>query len=234
MNQQHLTIGGIPAIRFGEPADRVYLYVHGKSGCKEEAGDFAEIVCDRGFQVVSFDLPRHGERKDSETKPVPWEAVPELQSILPYLKQRWQSISLYANSLGAYFSLLAFSEEQFANCLFVSLILDMAALIDKMIVWASVDARQLQAEKEIPTSFGETLSWEYYTYAGKHPIQVWNSPTAILYAGQDNMTDRHTVTDFAAVFGCRLTVYKEGEHWFHTEKQLAVLRDWIRKNYRLP
>ena len=226
MNKQYCAINQIPAVICGAPSDKVYLFVHGKCGSKEDAENFAEIACGKGFQVLSFDLPEHGERKDSAEKLVPWEVVPELQGVLSYAKQHWQSVSLYAVSIGAYFSLLAFQEERFANCLFLSPVLDMVALIEKMMGWAAVSPEQLQLEKEIPTDFGEVLSWAYYTYAKEHAINTWNSPTAMLYAGQDTLTDRRTATDFADVFGCSLQIYEDGEHWFHTDEQLAVLRKW--------
>lgn len=168
---------------FGEESDKVYLYVHGKCGCKEEAGGFAELVCNSGFQVLSLDLPQHGARRGGEVKFVSWAAAPELRAVFSYAKQKWKSVSLYANSIGAYFSLLAFPNDCFDKCLFVSPVLDMTALIEKMMGWAAVTPTQLQAQGEIPTSFGETLSWIYYTYAKQHPIETWNSPTAILYAG---------------------------------------------------
>ena len=44
-----------------------------------------------------------------------------------------------------------------------------------------------------------------------------------------NMTDAlraEKMQAFAARFSCRLTVEEDGEHWFHTETQLAVLQAW--------
>lgn len=223
-----MTIKSIPALLYGEKSDRLFLFVHGKMGSKADAENFAQILCAKGFQVLGFDLPGHGGRKDEIDRFVPWKVVPELQDILSYCKQNWQRVSLCANSIGAYFSLLAFADEVFDNCLFVSPVLDMVCLIEDMMSWASVSEKELQISREIPTSFGETLSWDYYTYAKQHRIQQWNSPTAILYAGKDNLTSRETVTKFSEDFGCRLTVYEEGEHWFHTEEQLTVLRKWVR------
>ena len=36
MKKQTMTIAGIPAVLYGSRSRRVYLYVHGKNGCKEE------------------------------------------------------------------------------------------------------------------------------------------------------------------------------------------------------
>ena len=52
----------IPAILYGNSSDSLFLCIHGKMGCKEEAAHFAEIVCTKVYQVLSIDLPGHGER----------------------------------------------------------------------------------------------------------------------------------------------------------------------------
>lgn len=37
MKKQTMTLAGIPAILYGSRSRKVYLYLHGKNGCKEEA-----------------------------------------------------------------------------------------------------------------------------------------------------------------------------------------------------
>ena len=219
----------IPAVLYGDSGENLYLYIHGKMGCKEEAARLAEIVCPMGYQVLSVDLPGHGERTGERERFLPWEVVPELRMIYETARQRWKKIRLYANSIGAYFSLLAFQEARLEKSLFVSPVLDMEKLIHDMMGWAGVTREQLREAGEIPTAFGETLSWKYLTYAAEHQITRWDSPTAILYAGQDHLTARKTVDDFAQRFGCAVTVMENGEHWFHTEEQLAVLDAWLRR-----
>ena len=229
MKEKHITVQEIPAVLYGDSSEKLFLYIHGKMGCKEEAARFAEIVCPRGYQVLSLDLPGHGERADEMERFVPWEVVPELQAVCGFARQRWKKISLYANSIGAYFSLLTFQEVKLEKSLFVSPILDMEKLICDMMGWAGVTREQLQQAGEIPTAFGEILSWKYLTYAAEKRITKWDIPTAILYAGQDHLTARQTVDDFARQFGCAVTVMENGEHWFHTEQQLAVLDAWLQK-----
>jgi len=90
--------------------------------------------------------------------------------------------------LGA-FSLLAFRDVNFDMCLFSSPILNMQRLIENMMRWFNVTPEQLQAQREIPTPIGETLSWDYYCYVREHTVDVWNSPTAILYPELDNLTE---------------------------------------------
>ena len=217
----------IPVVLHGDSSEKLFLYIHGKMGRKEEAAHLAEIVYPMGYQVLSMDLPGHGERADEMERFVPWEVVPELQAVCGFAWQRWEKISLYANSIGAYFSLLAYRDAKLEKSLFVSPILDMEKLIRDMMGWAGVTREQLQQAGEIPTAFGETLSWKYLTYAAEKRITKWDSPTAILYAGQDHLTARQTVDDFARQFGCAVTVMENGEHWFHTEEQLSVLDAWL-------
>ena len=219
----------IPVVLHGDSSEKLFLYIHGKKGRKEEAARIAEIVCPKGYQVLGIDLPGHGERTGEMERFVPWEVVPELQAVYANTQKRWKKISLYANSIGAYFSLLALRDAKLEKSLFVSPILDMEKLIRDMMCWAGVTQEQLKEAGEIPTAFGETLSWSYLTYAAEHRITEWDSPTAILYAGHDHLTARETVDDFAKRFGCTVTVMENGEHWFHSEEQLAVLDAWLRK-----
>lgn len=102
----------------------------------------------------------------------------------------------------------------------------MEKLIDSMMLWAGVSEQELSEKREIPTAFGETLSWRYLTYVREHPIS-WRIPTHILYGEHDNLTSPETISAFAERIGAELTVMPDGEHWFHTEQQLRFLDNWI-------
>lgn len=230
MQETNFTIDRIPAVLYGEDAGRVWLFVHGKCGCKEEARAFAELACPKGWQVLAVDLPGHGARRDEAGTFDPWHAVPELRAVWDYARPRWTHIALRATSLGAWFSMLALADEPLEKCLFVSPVLDMARLIRNMMGWAGVTEAELEARQAIETAFGETLSWPYYQYALAHPIASWLCPTAILYAERDDLTERPVADAFAARFGCGLTVVPDGEHWFHTPAQLDALRRWEEAN----
>ncbi|WP_312941852.1 GNAT family N-acetyltransferase [Oscillibacter sp.] len=232
MTVTNVQIYDIPAVLYGEPSDRVWLFVHGKNGYKEEAEAFAENACLGGAQVLAVDLPEHGERKTAEGFD-PWRVVPELREVMVVLRQRWAHVSLRANSIGAWFSMLAFADTPPEQVLFVSPVVDMKKLIQNMMQWAAVDEARLEKEGKIPTDFGETLSWDYLQYSKAHPIEKWTAPTAILYAGQDNLTDRGTIEAFVRQFGCNLSVMENGEHWFHTPEQLTFLQAWERKQIEI-
>lgn len=224
-------IGSIPAVLYGAPSEKGYLFLHGQGGNKEEAAAFARIAVPAGYQVLGIDLPQHGARKAMTTGFDPWTVVPELQEVLAERKAHWKKISLRANSIGAYFSMLAFSEEQIEKALFVSPIVDMERLICDMMGWAGATEEELHTKGEIPTNFGQTLSWPYLCWVRQHPLTTWKTPTAILYAGHDNLTSRQTVTAFATAYEAVLTIYEDGEHWFHTPAQCNCLKEWEQKNF---
>ncbi len=227
MNKEPLRIQGSPAIIWGATSPKVYLYIHGQGGCKEEAEDFSHIAERHGWQVLSIDLPEHGDRAGERDGFYPWTVVPELRAIMEYTRNRWEDVALFANSIGAWFSMLSFGNETLQNCLFVSPVLDMEKLIQTMMKWAGVSQEQLRQEQTIPTDFGQTLSWRYWEYVRENRITRWSAPTNILYAGKDHLTDRATAEGFAKAFHCDITIWEDGEHWFHTPPQLKVLYRWI-------
>lgn len=62
MNIAKIHVWKVPVLLYGDLADRVLIYIHGQGGRKEEAELFAEIATNYGWQVISVDLPEHGER----------------------------------------------------------------------------------------------------------------------------------------------------------------------------
>ena len=102
----------------------------------------------------------------------------------------------------------------------------MEKLIGDMLQRAGVREQELAEKQEIPTAFGETLSWKYLTYVRAHPI-AWHVPTRILYGAHDDLTAPKTISAFARRVGAELTVMPDGEHWFHTEEQMRFLDAWI-------
>lgn len=224
MKIKPIQIGTIPAVLYGEPANQGYLFLHGQMGHKEEAEAFAQVVCPKGIEVLSIDLPGHGERRDRDEELLPWTAVADIQAALDWAERHWKTTSLLANSIGAYFAMLAADMPN--RALLVSPILDMEGLILTMMKWAGVTELQLREQEEIATSFGQTLSWQYLCWVREHPVHTWACPTCILYGSQDNMTPRQTVEAYAQKHNAKLTVMEGGEHWFHTPEQLAVLRIW--------
>lgn len=192
----------------------IVIYVHGKGGSAQEAEHYGTLFPDA--EVVGFDYRAQ----------TPWEAKEEFLRFFAGQRKRCGSLVLVANSIGAYFSMCASAETLIDRAYFISPIVDMEKLICKMMAWAGVTEQELAEKSEIPTEFGETLSWNYLCYVREHPLH-WGVPTCILYGGRDSLTSPETVTAFAERAGAELTVMPDGEHWFHTQRQLQFLDSWI-------
>lgn len=190
------------------------IYVHGKGGSAEEAEHYRQLFPEA--EVIGFNY-----RATS-----PWEAKEEFPHFFTEQRKRCDSLTLVANSIGAFFSMSSLDEALIDKAYLISPVVDMEKLIGNMIAWAGVTEQELAEKQEIPTDFGETLSWNYLTYVREHPIS-WHIPTRILYGEHDNMTSLETISSFARRMGAELTVMPDGEHWFHTEEQMRFLDRWI-------
>ena len=193
---------------------QIVVYVHGKGGSAEEAEHYRALFPDG--EVVGFDYRAQA----------PWEAREEFPQFFAAQRARCSRLTLIANSIGAYFSLLSLDETLVDAAYLISPVVDMEKLIGRMMTWANVTERELAERQEIPTAFGETLSWRYLRDVREHPVS-WRIPTRILYGERDELTDMQTITEFAEKSGAALTVMPDGEHWFHTDEQMRFLDRWI-------
>ena len=196
---------------------KLVIYVHGRGGTAEEAKHYQVLFPES--DVIGFDYKSQN----------PWEAKSEFSNFYDINSKRYDSVILIANSIGAFFSMNALPEKKISKAFFISPIVNMERLITNMMSWSNVTEDELCRKKEISTDFGETLSWEYLCYVRKHPIK-WSVPTCILYGENDNLTSKETIYEFTEQTGATLTVMNGGEHWFHTDKQMKFLDNWIRKS----
>lgn len=199
-----------------ETMNHCVVYIHGKGGSADEARHYAPLF--PGDTVIGFDYQAQ----------TPWEAKAEFPQFVDPLCGKYDAVRLIANSIGAYFALHALSDRPIEKAFLISPVVDMEQLIRNMMAGAGVSEEDLRRRGEIPTPFGETLSWAYLSYARSHPIS-WTIPTAILYGAADALTSYETISAFAGRIGAELTVMEAGEHWFHTEEQLRFLDAWIRE-----
>ena len=49
------------------------------------------------------------------------------------------------------------------------------------------------------------------------------------YSKFDNMQDENIIKNFSENFSCKLSILEDGEHYFHTEKQLDYYKNWLSK-----
>ncbi|MBQ0059070.1 MAG: alpha/beta hydrolase [Lachnospiraceae bacterium] len=195
--------------------ENLVIYIHGQGGNIEEAKHYEALFPDS--DVIGFDY-------QSE---FPWDAKKEFAEFFDKVCSGYKSVTLVANSLGAFLAMSSLAEKKIDKAYFISPVVDMQKLILDMMTWANVSEDQLREKGIIDTAFGQQLSWKYLTYVRNNPI-TWRIPTAILYGDKDNLTSLETISNFADQTGASLTVMKDGEHWFHTEEQMAFLDQWIR------
>ena len=195
----------------------IVVYVHGKGGSAQEAEHYKALFPD--CEVIGFDYRAQA----------PWEATEEFSGFFAALRKRCEKLTLVANSIGAFFSLVSLNEKLVDTAYFISPVVDMEQLICNMMQWAGVSEAELAEKLEIPTTFGETLSWKYLCYVREHPIS-WEIPTHILYGKKDDLTSMETIKAFVEKINAELTVMPDGEHWFHTKEQMQFLDHWFLKN----
>ena len=192
----------------------IMIYVHGKGGSAAEAEHYKALFPEA--EVLGFDYRAQ----------TPWEAKAEFPQFFEKRRKQCDRLTLAANSIGAFFSMSSLDETLIDRAYFISPVVDMKNLIENIMLWTGVSERELAEKQEIPTQFGETLSWAYLTYVREHPV-LWQVPTRILYGAHDNLTSLETIRAFAEKTGAELTVMPDGEHWFHTEWQMQFLDQWI-------
>lgn len=195
---------------------KAILYIHGKGGSYLEAEQYKKNCL--GFDIIGIDYNDY----------LPWIVQNQIQSAYDKAHEKYEHIYVIANSIGAYFTMHTLQNREIKQALFISPVLDMERLILDMMNWANVSENDLSEKGEIPTDFGETLSWKYLCFVRANPIK-WNIHTEILYAGNDNLISRQTVNWFISNHDADLTVMENGEHWFHTDEQLAFLDIWMKR-----
>ncbi|RYD01732.1 hypothetical protein N752_29595 [Desulforamulus aquiferis] len=102
MQKRKFEIEGIPAVEWGEKKEHVFIAVHGNMSNKEDTVIklLAEMAVEKDYQVLSFDLPQHGEREKIDIPCKVQFCVKDLKTIMLYAKQHWKNISLFACSMG--------------------------------------------------------------------------------------------------------------------------------------
>lgn len=192
----------------------IVIYIHGKGGTAEEAEHYRNLFHES--EVIGFDY--HAT--------TPWEAKEEFPAFFIEQRKHCDSLTLIANSIGAFFTMSCLDKTLIDEAYFISPVVDMEKLIGNMMMWAGVTEQELNEKQEILTDFGETLSWKYLCYVREHPV-LWHVPTRILYGEQDSLTSQEVMTAFAKQIHAELTIMPNGEHWFHTEEQMKFLDRWI-------
>lgn len=190
------------------------IYIHGKGGTAKEAEHYKILFPE--YDVSGLDY---------EAK-TPWEAQEEFRRFFDLFRTEHDDISIVANSIGAFFAMNALSDRKIEKAYFISPIVDMEKLILEMMNQEHISEKELFEKGIIETEYGETLSWEYLLWIRQNPV-TWTIPTCILYGEKDNLQSIDTIRAFADRIGAGITIMENGEHWFHTEKQMKFLDNWL-------
>lgn len=109
---------------------QIVVYVHGKGGSAEEAEHYSALFPDS--EVIGFDYRAQA----------PWEAREEFPQFFAAQRARCGRLTLIANSIGAFFSLLSLDETLVDAADLISSVVDMEKLICNMMKWANVTERE--------------------------------------------------------------------------------------------
>ena len=190
--------------------NKAILYIHGKGGSASESGIFAKSC--QGFDVLGVDY---------DDGDLPCVVKSKIIAAYDSARENYDVIYVLANSIGAYFAMLSLGECEIEKALFISPVVDLQALILGMMKYEGISEEDLRTQGKIGM-----FSWEYLSFVRENPVK-WNTFTAVLYAEGDELISRHSIDNFIATHNAILTVMSGGEHWFHTEEQLAFLNNWL-------
>ena len=113
-----------------------WLHLNGKGGNANEAEHYKPFFAES--DVIGFDYQAQN----------PWEAQKEFSSFFEVHSQVYDSVTLIANSIGAFFSMSALTKKQVAQAILISPVVNMEKLIVDMMMWANVTEEELRIKKK--------------------------------------------------------------------------------------
>ena len=99
--------------------DKIAVYIHGKDGNVNEAEHYKPLFPQ--YDVKGFDYKAQ----------TPWEAKKEFPFAIRSLCKEYESVTLIANSIGAYFALHSLAGQRIEKAFLISPIVDMEELINR-------------------------------------------------------------------------------------------------------
>jgi hypothetical protein len=231
MKTYKFKVDQIPVVVWGEDNRKLFIAVHGFSSHKEDfvIKLFAQEAINKGYCVISFDLPEHGDRKTGIQETSVQDYLHDLDLVYKFAEEKGTPEGVFACSLGAYFSLLSYKGKPLNKSIFLSPVIDMSQIIDNMMEARSISKKQLMNAGKIQTTDGLTFFWNYYSYVKANSVKIWNIQTAILCGSKDNVCDISTVMAFVKRNKCRFDIMEDGEHYFHTDTQLRFFAEWLKQ-----
>lgn len=210
MNISYLNIGTLPAKLYSaENAHGTVLAIHGFGGSKESGAiaGLAERVTADGLNVLSFDLPAHGERDGGAEQLDPRGCIKEILVVEEYIKEHFiGEMYAFATSFGA--MCLLHRMEKLPDC-FRKIVLRVPAvsMADALLAISMGQDSSLALEKAKEKGFRVTIGREYNIpyrfYEELMPMSclrtsdVWNSSRILtVYAENDELVSPHDTEEF--------------------------------------
>lgn len=123
----------------------IVVYIHGKGGSAQEAAHFQQFFADS--DVLGFDYEAR----------TPWEAKEEFVPFFESILKSRKSVKIVANSIGAFFAMHALQDMCIKKAYFISPIVNMQNLIEKMMSQAGVSEDELRDRGELDAGSGKNF-----------------------------------------------------------------------------
>ena len=227
---EEFVLDGIPALRWGEPGGRAVVGVHGQFSNKLDPvmAQCGEVIASRGDQLITFDLPTHGDRRDDKV----FNAMvtsPEVRAFAQLARSQSTEVGLLASSIGAYFSLCDTPTGTFERAWLVSPLIDLEYYIRDVMAEYSVTDEQLEAETVIDTPRA-VLEWPYLRFVEEHPARL-DIPSWTIRGDQDEVVPLDALSRFVSAPGVELVQIEGGQHFLGQPPHLETVVAWFKERY---
>ena len=227
---EELLLDGIPALRWGKPGGRAVVGVHGQFSNKLDPvmAQCGEVIASRGDQLITFDLPTHGDRRDDKV----FNAMvtsPEVRAFAQLARSQSTEVGLLASSIGAYFSLCDTPTGTFERAWLVSPLIDLEYYIRDVMAEYSVTDEQLEAETVIDTPRA-VLEWPYLRFVEEHPARL-DIPSWTIRGDQDEVVPLDALSRFVSAPGVELVQIEGGQHFLGQPPHLETVVAWFKERY---
>ncbi len=193
--------------------DSCLVYIHGLYGNSGEANFYSFLA--NKYDVIGLDYDDGN----------PWEVKDKIIHEFSEISKKYRNVYLIANSIGAFYAYRYLSSFKIKKAFFISPLVNMRKIIDKMMKKYSITLERFKNEKIIVLENGQAISFDFYQSLDN--VDHWDVKTHILYGQNDKLVDHESIFSFASAHNCSLTILKNGDHYFHTPGQLKCIKKWI-------
>ncbi|QLQ16700.1 MAG: alpha/beta hydrolase [Micropruina sp.] len=228
LSRQVVSLGSLRPTLWGDSAGGLVVTAHGKQSHQGDADVRAAVThaVARGEQALTWDLPGHGARPGTPADCRITDAATKLSEIWDWASNNFDSLTVFATSMGAYLTLVTAPQDRLDRAEFLSTVVDMKGLVEGLMAAVGVSGDELRARGRVETP-DEPLEWDQFDFTTTHQVGQWKVPTRILRGEEDDVVAEQSIRHFCARLGADLTVVPGAAHYFHTPADLAALDRWL-------